>query len=1403
MAVEFEIIDNNELQFGVGASDELEFGTRDIIEIRQSGDYEDLTNKPSINGVTLIGNKTTEELLIDVGVTSVNGQTGDVSGLAEDSDVVHIAGTETITGKKSFTKPVTITTNENEGFNLKSPSAGGYLYVTRGEGANAVQMAIKAGNSGGTFGTTTNHQFQFRTKDIARMTIGADGSVVLASDVAASSNNNQVATTKWVNDKGYVNASQAASAAPVQSVNGQTGDVSISVPTKTSDLTNDSGFVASSQVPTKTSDLTNDSGFITSADIPVTSVNGETGAVVLDASDVGALPSSTPIHNVPSGGTSGQVLTKSSNSDYAVEWSTPTGAVSSVNGQTGAVVLDADDVGALPDDTQYVGSVNVTQSLSSGTKIGSIEVDGSSTNLYAPTNTDTKVTQTATTTTDYTYWRGLCIGNSAVSAESTGFSTVTDQVRTFNNLRVQPSTGTIKANIFKGDLTGTASGNLKSGDNVSSLTNDAGYLTPSSGVTSVNGNTGAVTVTEGLAPLIGSIATVTPMQVSAAIAEGRDVLITHVDNTFGVLEFSAFNEAATVGCVVSNTLVYYYGTMIAYQLIGWKNTDEWETRDDILALSTDIPTIPTNVSSFTNDVGYLTASTGVTSVNGNRGAVTVSVPTKTSDLTNDSGFVTAAQAASAAPVQSVNGQTGAVTVDTMPSATGEPNGTALVVVDGAWSKQTGYGYQSVETGELFNLSVSTTALNPTIIQDAFQPVVGETYEVEYDSVDYELTAIADTIPSFGDAVYFGNGQLAGLTGGDPNCPFFYGYITSMGAGGVVTLTDGTHTIVVNGSKLVGHKFNPDYVPVQNVNGETQVWNERTFVGTIGSIKAQGGVSFGFNSTAFGQALAGGDCSFAEGSGSASADYSHAEGGLTSAAMFYAHAEGVETIANGQASHAEGTFSVANGASSHAEGQQTNAWGAGSHAEGWQTQAVGAYSHAEGGIYSPDGGSGTQTYASGDYSHAEGRGTEASGEASHSEGVGTIAHGTYQHASGKFNIQDNNNTYAEIIGNGTATNARSNARTLDWSGNEWVAGSMTAAGGFVGNVTGTASGNLPSSTTYAASNAVGGSATFANGIHYGRVDNTSTSTVFTATIPGITEYYDGLTIILYNGKVTSASGYTININGLGAYGTYSNMAVGNENTPTAPTRDTTIFNINYAMIFIYCSDIGGQGVTGWICYRGYDANTNTIGYQLRTNSSTMPAADKFYRYRILFTSADGHKWVPSTTSTSTNATAARAVNQRPIDPFGEIVYYGTTTAIEANANVTAAQLWQQYTMTLGYAFNRTGAALVLPYPSPIYIKCAPQSDGSAIIDADNPYVFTLPSTEDGKIYIYLGRTYSATAIEMTMNHPVYYYKGGAVRLWTNEQSDMPSVTSADEGKVLMVVNGAWAAASLPIYNGGVS
>ena len=61
-------------------------------------------------------------------------------------------------------------------------------------------------------------------------------------------------------------------------------------------------------IPTKTSQLDNDSGFITSA--PVTSVNTKTGAVTLSAADVSAIPSTLT-------GTAGQVLTKTADGQ---EW---------------------------------------------------------------------------------------------------------------------------------------------------------------------------------------------------------------------------------------------------------------------------------------------------------------------------------------------------------------------------------------------------------------------------------------------------------------------------------------------------------------------------------------------------------------------------------------------------------------------------------------------------------------------------------------------------------------------------------------------------------------------------------------------------------------------------------------------------------------------------------------------------------------------------------------------------------------------------------------------------------------------------------------------------------------------------------------------------------------------------
>lgn len=180
-------------------------------------------------------------------------------------------------------------------------------------------------------------------------------------------------------------------------------------------------------------------------------------------------------------------------------------------------------------------------------------------------------------------------------------------------------------------------------DNTEEIDANIGEITVA-GVSSWNGHTGAVVYTE---PTI-------PTKVS------------ELDNDAGYI------TTAPVTSVNGQTGDVVIASADAY------TKSETDTLLATKANVADIPTVPTDVSAFNNDAGYLTqhqslagyateawvgqqgylTSAPVSSVNGQTGAVTISVPTKVSDLSNDSNFITAA----GAPVQSVNGQTGTVTL---------------------------------------------------------------------------------------------------------------------------------------------------------------------------------------------------------------------------------------------------------------------------------------------------------------------------------------------------------------------------------------------------------------------------------------------------------------------------------------------------------------------------------------------------------------------------------------------------------------------------------------------------------------------------------------------------------------------------------------------------------------------
>lgn len=83
----------------------------------------------------------------------------------------------------------------------------------------------------------------------------------------------------------------------VNTINGQTGNVTLSIPTKTSDLTNDSGYITSSGVPTKTSDLTNDSGFVTTDTNTTYTISISSNVITLTPSTGTAQTITLPVYN--------------------------------------------------------------------------------------------------------------------------------------------------------------------------------------------------------------------------------------------------------------------------------------------------------------------------------------------------------------------------------------------------------------------------------------------------------------------------------------------------------------------------------------------------------------------------------------------------------------------------------------------------------------------------------------------------------------------------------------------------------------------------------------------------------------------------------------------------------------------------------------------------------------------------------------------------------------------------------------------------------------------------------------------------------------------------------------------------------------------------------------------------
>lgn len=442
--------------------------------------------------------------------------------------------------------------------------------------------------------------------------------------------------------------------------------------------------------------------------------------------------------------------------------------------------------------------------------------------------------------------------------------------------------------------------------------------------------------------------------------------------------------------------------------------------------------------------------------------------------------------------------------------------------------------------------------------------------------------------------------------------------------------------------------------------------------------------------------------------------------------------------------------AASGANATAFGSGTSASATSAHAEGNGAVASGSASHAQN-----DG-----TKATGDYSHAEGSSTEASGQAAHAEGTGTITANRSQHVEGEYNVQDpsgnepsGRGTYQHIVGNGTSNSNRSNAHTMDWNGNAWYAGDI-----YVGSTSGTG------------------------------MDNGSKKL---ATEDFVTADYI---------KKTGDSSKTT--------ATFE-QAAARENVASGDK-----LSVLFGKIAKWFSDLKTVAFSG----KSSDLD-NDAKFQTENDLNTALAAkqDNITADGIL--KGDGAGGVSAATPGTDYLTEAPVASVNGATGKVKSTFYVTVTGGDDNsatADKTAAEVYAAYAAGYAVYANVTLVGDDIPYTLPLTVSMyGGMVLGFAILGAltataEPEYLVAAWDGTVEKWYAWHGTLARASDIPEVLPNPepLNFHIGNNIKSYTGRLAQdveipegVPSVTTADNGKFMRVVNGAWAAAAIDNANGG--
>ena len=275
---------------------------------------------------------------------------------------------------------------------------------------------------------------------------------------------------------------------------------------------------------------------------------------------------------------------------------------------------------------------------------------------------------------------------------------------------------------------------------------------------------------------------------------------------------------------------------------------------------------------------------------------------------------------------------------------------------------------------------------------------------------------------------------------------------------------------------------------------------------------------------------------------------------------------------------------------------------------------------------------------------------------------------------------------------------------------------------------------------------------------GTVGANNNRTTWVGTADGVTSLYSGLRVTFKLPCAGAGGGDTLNINSLGEHPLVHNVSSMLTTHYASGATISVVYDASTSCS-VYVNGTA-SAITGCLTLRIYDANdvdTDRIYYGMYS------AATIVYPYKILFTKND-------TTLLAVNATDSTATTKtlttESFDPFGQVYLYYRGSSTAAGTTFPYGSLYIRYSnvIDLRYSFN---AGSTLTARKNTYVVLNKQSDGTVKLDSTNPISQSLPTTEDGKLYMLLGVAYDGYRIAFYDYHPIYFYKGGSLSLYVGD------------------------------------